>query len=152
VTITKGITIQGETTTNSDNGTANDQTILVDNLIHVPGDQGFFHCTTNAGQSLRITGITFSGVGGRGDTMYNGAVRFHGTSDQVRIDHCHFTGGLKHNNYIAVYSTIYGVADHLVLDNLPSQRGQQRIFNGTGYGDVEFSQPGWLWRQPILFL
>ena len=45
VTITKGITIQGLTTTDSDNGTANDQTILVDNLVHVPGDQGFFHCT-----------------------------------------------------------------------------------------------------------
>jgi hypothetical protein len=141
LTITKGITIQGQTTTNSDNGTANDQTVLVDNLVHVPGDQGFFHCTTNTGQSLRITGITFTGVGGRGDTMYNGALRFRGTSDQVRIDHCHFTGGLKHNNYIAVYSTIYGVADHLVIDNLPSQLGQQRVFNGTGYGDLEFSRP-----------
>jgi hypothetical protein len=138
VTITKGITIQGQTTTNSDNGTVNDQTVLVDNLAHVPGDQGFFQCTTNAGQSLRITGITFTGAG-RNDIMYNGAIRLSGTSDRVRIDHCHFTA-LKHLNYIAVYSTIYGVADHLVLDNIPSQLGQQRIFNGTGYGDLEFSR------------
>ena len=141
LTITKSITIQGQTTVNSDNGTSNDQTILVDNLIHVPGDQGFFHCTTNAGQSLRITGITFTGEGGRSNgTYYNGAVRFYGTSNQVRIDHCHFTN-LYHSNYIAAYSTIYGVADHLVLDNMPSQQGQQRVFNGTGYGDLEFSQP-----------
>ena len=33
LTITKGITIQGQTTVNSDNGTANDQTVLVDNLL-----------------------------------------------------------------------------------------------------------------------
>ena len=59
VTITKGITIRGQTTTDSDNGTANDQTILVDNLTQVPGGQGFFNCTTNSPKSLRITGITF---------------------------------------------------------------------------------------------
>ena len=32
VTITKGVTIQGQTTTNSVNGTANDQTVIVDNV------------------------------------------------------------------------------------------------------------------------
>jgi hypothetical protein len=144
ITVTKGITLQGQTTTNSANGTANDQTILVDNLADVGGGQGFFMCTTNTGQSLRISGFTFTGVGGRTTTIYNGAIRFSGTSDRVRIDHCHFTGGLKHLNYIAVYSTIYGVADHLVFDQMPSQLGQQRAFNGTGYGDLEFSQPaGW---------
>ena len=47
VTITKGITIQGETTTNSDNGTASDETVLIDNLVRVGGGQGYFHCSTS---------------------------------------------------------------------------------------------------------
>src|ERR1700757_2241729 len=129
VTITKGITLQGLTTTNSDNGTYNDQTLLVDNLNRsVPGGEGYLHCTTNAGQSLRITGITFTGAGGNGNLMFKGAIRLSGTSDQVRIDHCHFSA-LHHLNYIAVYSSICGVADHIVLDNLPPQNGQQRVFN-----------------------
>jgi hypothetical protein len=145
LTVTKGITIIGQTTTNSDNGTTSDQTIIVDNLDRgAPGGQPFFDCTTNTGQSLRISGITFTGVGGSSTTMFNGAITFKGTSDQVRIDHCHFTGGLAHLNFIAVYSTIYGVADHIVIDQLGSQLGQSRAFNGTGYGDLEFSQPaGW---------
>ena len=94
ITMTKGITIQGQTTTDADAGTANDQTVLVDNLVRIPGGQGFFKCTTNAGQSLRITGITFTGQGGLTTTMNNGAIQLYGTSDQVRIDHCHFTGQL----------------------------------------------------------
>ena len=138
--MTKGITIQGQTTTDSDNGTANDQTVLVDNLVQVPGGQGFFHCTANAGQSLRITRITFSGVGGRNDTLYNGAVRFFGTSDHVRIDHCHFTA-LSHQPQIQVNSTVYGVSDHNVFDNLIFQCESHGVYNGTGEGDLEFTQP-----------
>jgi hypothetical protein len=137
VTITKHITIQGQTTTNSDTGVCDDQTILVDNATGI--NDSFFDCTVTPSQTiLRITGITFKG--GTTTVKFGGAIRFGGGSDHVRIDHCHFTGQLAHNNYIAVYSSTYGVADHLVLDNMPSQRGQQRAFNGTGYGDLEFSQ------------
>jgi hypothetical protein len=139
LTITKGITIQGQTTVDSDNGAADDQTILVDNLVRVPGGQGFFHCKTNASQSLRITGITFTGTGGLTETAYNGAIRVGGTSHQVRLDHLHFTN-LHHNNYVAIYGPIYGVSDHVLEDHLPSQNGQQKVFNGTGYGDAEFAQ------------
>src|SRR6266516_2223224 len=53
ITITKGISIQGETTTDTVNGTANDQTNLVDNLARVPGGQGYFNISNGA----RITGI-----------------------------------------------------------------------------------------------
>jgi hypothetical protein len=140
LTITKGITIQGQTTVNSDSGTADDQTVLVDNLVRVPGGQGFFHCTVNTGQSLRITGITFTGIGGLTSTASNGAIRVGGNSTQVRLDHLHFTN-LHHQNYIAIYGNIYGVSDHVVEDNLPSQNGQQRVFNGAPHGDVPFSQP-----------
>ena len=140
LTVTKGITIQGQTTVNSDNGTANDQTILVDNLAPVGGDQGFFHCTVNSGQSLRITGLTFTGTGGRsGRAYFNGAVRLSGTSDQVRIDHCHFTD-LRHAPNIGVWSTIYGVADHIVFDTFHTGCESVNIYNGVGYGDLEWTQ------------
>ena len=105
-----------------------------------PVVKGFLTALLMPVNHFGITGITFTGQGGLTTTMYNGAIRFSGTSDQVRIDHCHFTGGLKHNNFIAVYSTIYGVADHLVLDKLAG--GQHRAFNGTGsYGDWNFLNP-----------
>jgi len=141
--ITKGITIQGQTTVDSDSGTADDQTVLVDNLVRVPGGQGFFHCKTDAGESLRITGITFTGRGGLTETAYNGAIRIGGNSNQVRLDHLHFTN-LYHTNYIAIYGNIRGVSDHVVEDNIPGQLGQQKVFNGAGsggYGDEVWAQP-----------
>jgi hypothetical protein len=144
LTVTKGITLQGQTTTDSANGTASDQTIIVDNLFRgVGGGQGYFNCTTNTGQSLRITGITFSGVGGSTTSMFNGAVRFYGTSDQVRIDHCHFTA-LYHQPNIQVNQTIYGVADHNVFDNFPPGGYQSFMVNNgdtNSYGDSAFAAP-----------
>ena len=115
----------------------------MDNLARIPGGQGFFHCTTNAGQALRITGITFTGTGGPTEMAYNGAIRVSGTSDQARLDHLHFTN-LHHNNYIAIYGNVRGVSDHVVENKIPSQQGQQKVFNGAGsegYGDEVWSQP-----------
>ena len=58
----------------------NDQTVLVDNLMRVARGQGYFHCKERAGESLRITGITFTGDGGFPAPMYNGAIRVGGKS------------------------------------------------------------------------
>ena len=138
--VTKAITIKGQTTTNSDTGVCNDQTKLVDKLVRVGGGQGFFHVTTTAGKAYRITGITFTGVNGLTTTMNNGAVRFFGVSTQVRLDHCHFTGQLRHSNYFVISGTVRGVSDHLVIDQLPQQFGQQRADNGGGNGDIPFTQ------------
>jgi len=142
VTITKGITIQGQTTVNLDTGVCNDQTVLLDNLNpNMPGGEGYFHCRVNTGQSLRITGLTFKA--GTTTTKYNGAIRVGGNSNQVRLDHLHFTN-LYHTNYIAIYGNIRGVSDHVVEDNIPGQLGQQKVFNGAGsegYGDEVWSQP-----------
>jgi hypothetical protein len=142
VTITKGITIQGQTTTNSDTGVCNDQTVLLDNLNpNYPGGEGYFHCRVNTGQSLRITGLTFTA--GTTTSKYNGAIRVSGNSNQVRLDHLHFTN-LYHTNYIAIYGTVRGVSDHVVEDHIPGQLGQNRVFNGAGaggYGDEVWAQP-----------
>jgi hypothetical protein len=140
VTITKGITIQGETTTNSDNGTASDQTILIDNLVRVGGGQGYFHCSTStADQLLRITGITFSGLGGIQTIMPNGAIRFGGNRNvPVRIDHCHFMH-LNHSPMITVYNELNGVSDHNVFDDFVNQNFLHSI-NGAGYGDGAWAE------------
>jgi hypothetical protein len=136
--ITKSITIQGQTTTNSDNGTASDQTILVDNLVRVGGGQGYFHCSTNTGQLLRITGITFSGLGGIQTVMFNGAIRFSGNAGvPVRIDHCHFMH-LNHSPMITVYDGLNGVSDHNIFDDFVNQCFSHSI-NGAGYGDAAWA-------------
>jgi hypothetical protein len=145
LTIKKGITIQGQTTVNSDTGVCNDLTILQDNLAcrgGCPGGEGFFHCTVNTGQALRITGITMTSTGGLTTTGgVNGSVRVSGNSTQVRLDHLHFTN-LFHANYVAIYGTIRGVADHIVEDKMTGQNGQNRTFNGgVPYGDQAFAQP-----------
>jgi hypothetical protein len=142
VRVTKGVTIQGQTTVNSDTGVCNDQTVLLDNLNpNMPGGEGYFHCRVNSGQSLRITGLTFKA--GTTTSKYNGAIRVSGNSNQVRLDHLHFTN-LYHTNYIAIYGNIRGVSDHVVEDHLPNQLGQNRAFNGAGaggYGDEVWAQP-----------
>jgi hypothetical protein len=145
VTITKGVTIQGNTTTNSDTGVCNDLTNLVDNINRsTPGGEGFFHCTITSGKAFRITGVTFTGQGGNPSTAFNGAIRIDGGSHQVRFDHLHFTGHLAHNSCMNIGAGIYGVIDHVVMDQPSGQNGQQRAYNGTGYGDLEWTQPaGW---------
>jgi hypothetical protein len=145
VNITKAITIHGNTTVNSDTGVCNDLTQIVDNVPRPNGS--VFYCTnTSSTQVIRITGITFTGVGGSTELNYHGIVRFY-SGTQNRIDHCHFTGHLAESNFITVYGSAsgptYGVADHLVMDGFQaSQTGQQRADNGTSpYGDWEWTQP-----------
>ena len=139
VNITKGITIQGQTTVNSDTGVCNDQTILQDNLPTLAGNN-FFVCTVNTGQFLRITGITFTNFPGHAQTL-NDVLKVSGNSTTVRLDHLHITNiGTLHG--IVIAGTIRGVSDHVVVDNLPRQRGQNRVDNGgEPYGDQAFAVP-----------
>jgi hypothetical protein len=138
VSITKGITIQGQTTVNSDTGVCNDATVLLDDLTQVPGDQGFFHCELQ-NKPLRITGITFT-HGARTDKLFHGFITVSGTSNQVRIDHLHVTA--LHLYGLGIYGSIFGVADHIVEDHMDNQEQQSQIQNGGApYGDLAWSQP-----------
>jgi len=141
VSITKGITIIGQTTVNSDTGACNDVSILQDNIVDAQLDTGFFHANIIGNKAYRITGLTFT-AGSRSTNMFNGTIRVFGDSHNVRFDHLHFTGQLKQSNGIAIYSGIYGVADHIVVNQISGQNLQNRVFNGTSpYGDLEYSQP-----------
>ena len=116
VTITKGITLQGQTTTNSTTGTAVDNTIIQDsNARRRSGGYPFITMESELGKSYRITGLTFDG-GSATTTNNNGAVQLGGNSHSVRLDHCHFRESLAHEaHWIAITGAIWGVADHNVL-------------------------------------
>jgi hypothetical protein len=140
VNITKAVTIQGRTTLNSYTGICSDQTILQDNIPANPGT-GLFECTTNAGQFLRITGLTIRNAPGNAVERLSGVINLHGTSHTVRLDHLHLTD-IGSVNGITVAGNIYGVADHIVEDNLQQGKGLNRVDNGGApYGDLVWSQP-----------
>jgi hypothetical protein len=156
VNVSKGITIQGQTTVTGGYATwhgqpsgfappVSDKTILVDNI---GGGNRFFNCTALPGQNLRITGITFKGGTGTGP---NGPISVGGSTNpstggsrSVRFDHLHMTGQLHRGSGIEVYSGIRGVTDHVVADQADKsnpQNFQNKIKNGSfPNGDIEWSQ------------
>jgi hypothetical protein len=142
LTITKAITIQGNTTTDIPNGTANDQTILIDNLVRTAG-QGYFNLTVTTGTLVRITGITFTGQNGLQTITSSSAIEVHSSSTPLRIDHCHFEY-LEHNQIIGIYTTNFGVADHNVfdhfVDNVFSFHIEMGDYNGHQYGDGAYAE------------
>src|SRR5215475_1229940 len=139
VIITKAITLQGQTTVNSDTGTTNDLTVLIDNEP-VNASQ-LVKLVTASGKNYRVTGITFSGVGGRSQKSNWGYLSVSGQSQSVRIDHIHATA-INNLNGIAVVGNVRGVADHIVEDHMGEQCMQNRVDNADGlYGDTQFAQP-----------
>jgi hypothetical protein len=113
VNITKGVTLQGQTTTDSVAGTAVDNTVILDDLPRPPS-RPMIRLSTVLGKSYRITGITFSPATVTA-LNYNGAVIFNGNSQSVRIDHCHFSPMPAQSTYVQISGPIFGVADHNVL-------------------------------------
>lgn len=138
LTISKAITLQGETTVNSSAVpyTASDQTIITktgtfDTLMIVKPPA----TTTDL---CRVTGITFKATTGSN----NGFISFSGQSHLTRIDHCHFPT-IAAAIYIKVSGNVYGIADH----NWIETTGAQVFYgsNGSGpnesYGHLTYSQP-----------
>lgn len=135
VLLTKAITLQGNTTTDPVNGTANTQTLIQDNqsdrnsaLIELRG----------GGQ--RLTGLAFA----PGSTIsgQNGMIRLEVGNIPIRIDHCDFNG-VYWNNTIGVFDRNYGVIDHCVRRNSPQQNaGFVHVWfgrNDDGNSDFEIS-------------
>jgi hypothetical protein len=121
LTITKGITLQGQTTITGA-GTSNpqitDATIIRDNTPR-SGVTGIIHALMSPGKSFRLTGITFApGVSTQLPTG-NGFIRFssHGgnLTTSLRMDHCHFAS-LYQGRMLWVTGWVYGVADHNVIE------------------------------------
>jgi hypothetical protein len=154
LTVDKGITLQGQTTTDSTNGTAVDNTIIQDSdARRRPGGSPFIIVASQLGKSYRITGLTFDG-GSATVTNYNGAIQLAGNSHSVRLDHCNFRPSLrKQAHWVAIIGAIWGVADHnifkfqgkgvggqesfyIYMDNWPNPDGTAGV-----NGDGAFAQP-----------
>jgi len=138
--VAKGITIQGVTTVTGDHTTtmnANDQTIILDDVsIAHNGRAAILSFTCNAGQSGRISGITFR-AGTRPAAPDLGGVVLDGVSNQVRVDHCHFDN--LHALNISVYGSVYGVIDHCIFSE-SNFNNAIFISNGGGtYGDSSWA-------------
>jgi hypothetical protein len=153
VHITKAITVQGQTTTDIPNGTANDQTVIIDNLVRISGGQPFFNFAASSGQEVRITGITFSGLGGIQQAMSNGAIWVY-TSVPFRIDHCHFTYLAIYPD-VAIYAANGGVGDHNVFDHYINSGFSFSVYFSTqngDWGDGSWAQPTGLGGPNFFFI
>ena len=133
VSLTKGVTVRGQTTitgAGTANCTANDQTIIIDEIprgrhlrLGQPrrrprGTAGaLFKATIRAGKSFRLTGITFK-KGSITQVSNGGAVRILSTGlvQSARIDHCHFDH-LYWGHSLQIGSWIYGVDDHNLYES-----------------------------------
>lgn len=125
------VTIRGQSsigTTNAQGNPAtfNDTTQILDNHN---ANNALFTLTTSAGKTYRVTGITFAS--GTNGTVDNGVVQISGSSQSLRVDHCHFNG----LNQIQVQvNGVFGVFDHNLFN--PSTLGVRQLNSGnSGNGD-----------------
>jgi hypothetical protein len=152
LTITKGITLIGQTTTNSDDGTATDNTIITENLTRDSGGNAvLFWFNTNLGKTYRLSGLTFRE--GSTTPASNAMIRFMGTSQAVRLDHCHFDD-LTHEDFLIGIGNwpLYGVIDHNVFDFTSAINSHASIqFASSAYGDDSWTQPAYFGSEKFMF-
>jgi len=98
--------------------------------VQLSNDQPGLAVGIAAGQSLRITGIAF--ILGAGDVVAHGLLQIGGTSNSVRIDHCHFqaNGGAELQG-VEFDGALLGVADHDFFDATNPVSNDLRFFNGS---------------------
>src|SRR5262245_50417725 len=116
VSLTKGITVRGQTTitgAGTSNCTANDQTIILDEKSRgTPGS--ILKATVPAGKSFRLTGITFKDSPNVTSFGQDGGIRVDSSNNanvtNTRIDHCHFLH-IRWGAMIQILGWVYGVSD-----------------------------------------
>jgi len=165
LTLTKGISLIGQTTTNPVAKTANDQTIILDNEVRPVGggSNPVISIQPGVGKVCRVSGFTFKPGTVTGNN-FNGMIVIKGPqSASIRLDNCHFSAGLRQVQLIAMGSACYGVIDHNLFDfatgnvaglclmrmgNWVSQSGG----GGTdGQGDGSFADPPFFGSEKFIF-
>ncbi len=146
LTVTKGITLQGATTVDTTGagganvtGSANDQTIILDNVVRdAGGNAPILDITLSPSQSFRLSGITLR-PGSLTTGAGNGAIRIHGLCPSVRIDHIHFDG--LYQDFINATEGATGVIDHCLND--ATQSGGYITFGAGIWGGAAFGDGSW---------
>lgn len=148
VAVNKAITLQSHTTVNSTTGTANDQTIVLDDIPINPVTSSATIMAISA--NARVTGFSFR-AGARGGVGENGAIQIGGAPQltTVRFDNCHFTP-LFQRQFMFAAGWVYACIDHNVYEfGLPTDKGQLILvfhdaWGGRSYGDGSFADlPYW---------
>jgi hypothetical protein len=156
--LSKGITLQGQTTTDPVAGTAVDKTIIQDNVSRGSAGTPLIKVQSVLGKTYRVSGITFQP--GLTQNNSNGAIYLTGNSHAVRFDHCHFRPMPAQSIYVGVWGAIYGVADHNVLE---CPEGKQSFVINMGnwpnpdgsvgqYGDGSWASPTSLGSEKFFFI
>jgi len=143
--INKPIWLVGQTTVSYTNETANDQTIILDDVSRSSTPPApIIHATVTAGVMsveptvplLQIKGFTFRGSPNTPKGAPNGAIMLSGTCPAVRVSNCHFDS--LYQSSIYTFGWIYGVMDNclhtITRSNLTGTMGM-RTYNGQNYGD-----------------
>ncbi len=149
LTLTKDITLQGQTTiegTKPGDSMVKEGTVILDDVPRVPqGKRGaqakaapLIYAEFSESQTPRITGLTFKGgaVAGYGFTS---ALYLEGTCRNVRIDHCSFYKLTRYN--LMLRGNLFGVMDHCAAVN---DSGNERFwFTNETYGGARFGDGSW---------
>jgi hypothetical protein len=156
--ITKGITLQGETTV-SEAGTSRpsvvDRTIIKDELPRT-STTGMIKVGSGVDKKVRITGITFAPgsstakLGGEGFITLSGS----GGNMNIRLDHCHFDK-LYVQKLIWVTGWVYGVADHnyieVIRNSFPFNMFEN-AYSGKTFGDGAWADYPWYGTGKFFFI
>ena len=135
--ITKGITLQGQTTIggSAQSPVITDKTIILDDT---PRAHQMMLVSVTHTKNVRITGITFkhgttvTGAGSAG-IQFNNTDAKNGPNKTIRVDHCHFdhlgqAAGTIHFGH--KYGWFEGVIDHCAFYE---DKGYAVVFSADGY-------------------
>jgi len=160
--VTKGITLQGETTitgAGTSSPIVNDVTIIKDDTPRTHSSQ-ILNVNITSAQSFRMTGITFTHGASANRATSDGAFRFIGRGNSpvmnCRIDHCHFDS-LNQSKLIWASGWNYGVADHNVFNmaaNSQSFYVTQDQYGGTSQrgGNGAWADYPWFGTEKFFFI
>jgi hypothetical protein len=151
--LTKGVTIQGKTTTsnvNSANPSVTDATIIKDD-----SSGAIIKATLTPSQALRISGLTF--VPGTRTATNAAGITITSTGAtpnmRVRIDHCHFNQ-IRQSESIYIKGWTYGVVDHNVivcLNGTDSFFTEAADYGGKINGNGAFADYPWFGTDKFMF-
>ena len=164
VTITKGITLEGQTII-SGAGTASpsidDKTLILDNVI--PRTAVFLVKATmsSSSQSFRLTGVSFTYGAETGSSASLGAIQLIANTQNknMRVDHCHLDQ-LRITRGIGVSGWCLGVADHNVLKRRTDIGGTEAFIVGhhkwngdaEGFGGASWADYPWYGTDKFFFI
>jgi hypothetical protein len=155
LTITNGITLQGQTTTDVVNKTANDQTIILVGTGGT-GNQPLINLNTVNGKSYRLSGITFR-TGRTGNVNFNGMLQLNGNSTAVRVDHCDFDR-IQYENELIAPSGPLGVIDHNLFYYTTNPAFALHFYNPKwngdpgSWGDQSWAEPAYFGSSKFIFV